>query len=130
MSLSTFQCIIYFECRLTNQNPPSLVFQLVDFARSLTTLLSSHYATTPNASIKTSFPTAAESELSEAEWVRRRREFDEDDMGEYTTDLSTTASDGQTAVESCMSAEEAGEEARRLDAAMLARREAAIKEGM
>ncbi|KAE8538957.1 hypothetical protein D1P53_005326 [Cryptococcus gattii VGV] len=108
----------------------SLVFQLVDFARSLTTLLSSHYATTPNALIKTSFPTAAESELSEAEWARRRREFDEDDMGEYTTDLSTTASNGQTAAESCMSAEEAGEEARRLDAAMLARREAAIKEQM
>lgn len=106
------------------------MFQLVDFARSLTMLLSSHYATTPNALVKTSFPTAAESELSEAEWARRRREFDEDDMGEYTTDLSTTASDGQTAVESCMSAEEAGEEARRLDAAMLARREAAIKQGM
>lgn len=48
----------------------SLVFQLVDFARNLTTLLSSHYATTPDAPIQTSFPTAAESELSEAEWAR------------------------------------------------------------
>ncbi|OXB37584.1 hypothetical protein J007_02636 [Cryptococcus neoformans] len=107
----------------------SLVFQLVDFARNLTTLLSSHYAATPDALIQTSFPTAAESELSEAEWARRRREFDEDEMGGCTTDPSTGASDGETTAEGCMSAEEAGEEARKLDKAMLARR-AAMKEGV
>ncbi|RXK42101.1 hypothetical protein M231_00458 [Tremella mesenterica] len=53
----------------------SLVFQLVEFARNCTQLISSHLSAGLPQPI-TSFPTANEVEMSEAEWARRRREFD------------------------------------------------------
>lgn len=49
-----------------------LVFQLVEFARNLTDLLSAH-----PSSINTSFPRTNAVE-SEDDWARRRREFDEE----------------------------------------------------
>ncbi|ODO03021.1 hypothetical protein I350_05865 [Cryptococcus amylolentus CBS 6273] len=104
----------------------SLVFQLVDFARNLTSLLSLHYSADPAEHIPTSFPTSADAELSEAEWARRRREFDESEHLDHSS--SSVGSEGRrTSDESgsgsdCMSPEEAGDEARRLDDAMVARR--------
>ncbi|WWC67523.1 uncharacterized protein I206_101431 [Kwoniella pini CBS 10737] len=81
----------------------SLVFQLVDFARHLTNLLSLHLSTT-NDKIITSFPTNSDAELSEAEWAKRRKEFEESEEI------------------CCISPEEADEEARRLDEEMLLRK--------
>ncbi|WVQ76681.1 hypothetical protein IAR50_006355 [Cryptococcus sp. DSM 104548] len=105
----------------------SLVFQLVDFARNLTSLLSLHYSTAPAEHIPTSFPTSADAELSEAEWARRRREFDESEHLENRFSSSDGSegrrmSDGSREGSDCMSPEEAGDEARRLDEAMVARR--------
>ncbi|WVQ83922.1 hypothetical protein IAT38_006066 [Cryptococcus sp. DSM 104549] len=100
----------------------SLVFQLVDFARTLTTLLSTYYAAHPTASIPTAFPTSVQSELSEAEWARRRREFEESENGSASASGGSEGSGGRSGSEECMSPEEAGDEARRLDEAMVARR--------
>ena len=90
---------------LTN---PSLVFQLVEFQRSLTALLSAHVAhsSTP---VQTSFPTLAEQTLSEAEWARKRAEFE------------TESEVDSPLIASPLSPEEAGHEARRLDEAMVQR---------
>ncbi|GFZ48999.1 hypothetical protein JCM24511_06748 [Saitozyma sp. JCM 24511] len=91
----------------------SLVFQLVEFARNLTTLITIHLETPGGAELrgKTSFPTAAEAAVSEDEWARKRRAFDElseedegDGQGGLTPEL--------------MSPEEAEGEARALDEAM------------
>jgi hypothetical protein len=57
----------------------SLVFQLVEFARNLTTLLEKHLAANPDASIITSFPKASSTRQSEAEWARQRAAFDDAD---------------------------------------------------
>ncbi|KAL7423284.1 tyrosine/serine/threonine protein phosphatase [Cryptotrichosporon argae] len=74
----------------------SLVFQLVEFARNLTALLPAHAADPRGPS---SWPTLADVE-SEAEWARRRREFD----------VEANSPGG------------AGDEARRLDEEMVERR--------
>ncbi|ODN96522.1 hypothetical protein L198_04237 [Cryptococcus wingfieldii CBS 7118] len=109
----------------------SLVFQLVDFARNLTSLLSLHYSADPAEHIPTSFPTSADAELSEAEWARRRREFDESEHLDHSSSMGSEGrrlSDESGSGSDCMSPEEAGDEARRLDEAMLARR--ALKEAV
>ncbi|OCF42269.1 hypothetical protein I317_03888 [Kwoniella heveanensis CBS 569] len=109
----------------------SLVFQLVDFARNLTSLLSSYLssasATASELGIITSFPTSSDAEMSEAEWARRRREFDEceDDSSETSACGSGSGGSGSgsgSGGSECVSPEEAGNEARRLDEAMLIRR--------
>jgi tyrosine-protein phosphatase len=89
----------------------SLVFQLVEFQRSLTTLLSNYVAKSDCQSIQTSFPTLAEQTLSEAEWARKRAEFEAESDEEDNTGF----------VVSPISPEEAGDEARRLDEAMVQR---------
>ncbi|WVQ97473.1 hypothetical protein IAU59_004587 [Kwoniella sp. CBS 9459] len=100
----------------------SLVFQLVDFARNLTFLLSSYLAsasaTAAELGIITSFPTSSDVEMSEAEWARRRREFEESEDGASEGSACGSGSGGSE----CVSPEEAGDEARRLDEAMLIRR--------
>lgn len=50
---------------------PSLVFQLVEYGRNLTSLLTAY-----SDPVRTSFPRSNAIE-SEAEWAARRREFDE-----------------------------------------------------
>ncbi|WWD08101.1 hypothetical protein V865_006212 [Kwoniella europaea PYCC6329] len=94
----------------------SLVFQLVDFARHLTQLLSAH-----PTQLNTSFPSNHDAELTEAEWARRRREFEESENGSSSPSISTP-SEGEEGGESCVSPEEADEEARRLDEEMLLRK--------
>jgi tyrosine-protein phosphatase len=84
----------------------SLVFQLVEYGRNLTTLLTAHLAQPGVNPPKTLFPTTEDAGLSEAEWARRRREFDEECEG------------GDCG----MSPEEVQGEARRLDEAMVERR--------
>lgn len=54
-----------------------LVFQLVEFSRNLTTLITAHLAAHPDTRLDTSFPTANQVQQSEAEWARQRAEFDE-----------------------------------------------------
>jgi len=56
-----------------SQLTSSLVFQLVEYGRNLTSLLTAH-----PSPIATSFPRTNDVE-SEAEWAARRREFDEQD---------------------------------------------------
>lgn len=58
----------------------SLVFQLVEFARNLTTLLSAHHLTLPPLApqIQTSFPSAEEVAQTESDWARQRAQFDQD----------------------------------------------------
>ncbi|WWD21922.1 hypothetical protein CI109_106410 [Kwoniella shandongensis] len=90
----------------------SLVFQLVDFARNLSTLLQKYHLSPDSKRIQTSFPITLDVELSEAEWARRRREFEESEDG----------STGSGSEVECMSPEEANDEARRLDEAMCIRR--------
>ncbi|KAK4683876.1 tyrosine-protein phosphatase MSG5, partial [Tremellales sp. Uapishka_1] len=54
----------------------SLVYQLLEFQKSLTGLLESY----PEVeAIRTSFPKKADTEQSEAEWARRRKEFEDSD---------------------------------------------------
>lgn len=67
-----------------------LVFQLVEFARNLTTLLSAHHIAHPGSAsqIQTSFPSAEEVSQSESDWARQRAQFDDDN---YST--PTLASD-------------------------------------
>ncbi|WVN88876.1 uncharacterized protein L203_104091 [Cryptococcus depauperatus CBS 7841] len=105
----------------------SLVFQLVDFARNLTLLLSAHYLDSPGCVVDTSFPTVAQVEISDTEWARRRHEFDvETESALLSNALSLSEGEmsegGESGSEGCMSPEEAGIEARRLDEAMFARR--------
>lgn len=122
-----------------------LVFQLVDFARNLTCLLSAYLASPTTQAITTSFPSDTNTELSEAEWARRRKEFEESEDGDgsigsigtpETCDVSSLGGDeldldnmgmgirvGMVGMGG-MSPEEAGDEARRLDEAMLLRKEA------
>ncbi|WVR04350.1 hypothetical protein IAU60_001351 [Kwoniella sp. DSM 27419] len=95
----------------------SLVFQLVDFARSLAALLSAHRAVPDAKPLETNFMSASETELSEAEWARRRKAFDESEDGSEADGQAS----GDAEVE-CVSPEEANDEARRLDQAMLLRR--------
>ncbi|WVF70441.1 hypothetical protein IAT40_005231 [Kwoniella sp. CBS 6097] len=101
----------------------SLVFQLVDFARNLTSLLSSYLssasATAAEMGISTSFPSSSDAEMSEAEWARRRREFEESEDGPSSEVSACGSGSGGS---ECVSPEEAGDEARRLDEAMLIRR--------
>lgn len=52
-----------------------LVFQLVEYGRNLTSLLTAYPGT-----VRTSFPRSNDIE-SEAEWAARRREFDELEIG-------------------------------------------------
>jgi hypothetical protein len=59
---------------------PSLVFQLVEFARNLTSLLTAHLAQPSTKRIQTSFPAASNTDETEDDWARRRREFDEDQV--------------------------------------------------
>jgi len=60
--------LIYFQLTI------SLVFQLVEYGRNLTALLTAH----PKP-VETSFPRTNDIE-TEAEWAARRREFDEQDV--------------------------------------------------
>ncbi|KAK8846615.1 hypothetical protein IAR55_005701 [Kwoniella newhampshirensis] len=96
----------------------SLVFQLVDFARNLTTLLQTYHSSPNSQQIQTSFPISLDAKLSEAEWARRRREFEESEDG--TVSDSADSESGSDA--ECMSPEEADDEARKLDEAMVMRR--------
>ncbi|WRT65175.1 uncharacterized protein IL334_002118 [Kwoniella shivajii] len=96
----------------------SLVFQLVDFARHLTHLLSLHQSSPDAIPIRTSFPKNQDAELSEAEWARRRREFEESENGSITS----SSNNGSGGGEECVSPEEADLEARRLDEEMLLRK--------
>lgn len=83
----------------------SLVFQLVEFARNLSSLLSRHVAQY-GRTWETRWPTLVDIESEDA-WAKRRREFGDEPQEE----------------ESRRKREEREEEARRLDAAMLERRE-------
>lgn len=69
-------------------DPLSLVFQLVEFARNLVTLLSRHLALPNSDPIETSFPTAEQVTQSEAEWARQRAQFDRD-SNEHVTPIET-----------------------------------------
>ena len=89
------------------------MFQLVEYGRNLTSLLTAH-----PTSIKTAFPRSSDVE-SEAEWAARRREFDEAD----------TDSDSGYALSPLLKAPSLGsgslspqEEADRLDEAMKMRK--------
>jgi hypothetical protein len=55
------------------------VFQLVEYARNLSSLLSSH-VTTGNKAIDTQWPTLVDIETEDA-WAQRRREFDDSEEG-------------------------------------------------
>ncbi|ORX36152.1 protein-tyrosine phosphatase-like protein [Kockovaella imperatae] len=109
-----------------------LVFQLVEYGRNLTTLLSAHYAQSDPRPIATSFPTAEDVAMSEAEWARKRREFEDSESEERSvveahSPNAVAMNDARTANWCCvlgspMSSEEAGDEARRWDDAMVQRR--------
>lgn len=64
-----------------------LVFQLVEFARNLTTLLSAHIASNPFSAgaIQTSFPSAEEAAQTEADWARQRAQFDAESAAESSS---------------------------------------------
>lgn len=79
----------------------------------MTVLLSEHVEQPQAAPVKTNFPTLAAQALSEAEWARRRAEFEEEE--------SESESERSGLLLSPVSPEEAGDEARRLDEAMLLR---------
>ena len=63
----------------------SLVFQLVEFARNLTNLLSA-YVAAGNPRPRTAFPSNAVREESEDDWARRRRLFDEQQPDQTVSD--------------------------------------------
>ena len=84
-----------------------LVFQLVEFAQNLTTLLSEYHG-----DVQTSFPRTPDRGLSEAEWAARRAAFANEE-GEIECDED---------VKGLMSPEDVRDEARRWDEAMLERR--------
>ncbi len=86
------------------------MFQLVEFAQNLTTLLSEH-----PGDMNTSFPRHPDNGLSEAEWAERRAAFDDED-GEVVE------VDGKVGMDGLMSPEEVRDEARRWDEAMVERR--------
>ncbi|ORY24859.1 protein-tyrosine phosphatase-like protein [Naematelia encephala] len=100
----------------------SLVFQLVEFARNVTTLLCRY----PSASnIRTAWPKREEHEMSEAEWARRRAAFDDESgigNGNGTEDSDGQGDDDMAMLASPMSIDEAEEEARYLDEAMRKRK--------
>lgn len=60
------------------------MFQLVEFGRNLTSLLTAH-----PAPVQTSFPRSNDIE-SEAEWAARRREFDELEIDPHPHPQATT----------------------------------------
>lgn len=70
-----------------------LVFQLVEFAKNVSSLLSKHLARPENASLrnKTRFPTRSET-LSEDEWARQRRAFDQEQDDDEDEDVARIAS--------------------------------------
>jgi hypothetical protein len=83
------------------------VFQLVEFARNLTSLLLEHAG-----NVDTSFPKTSDQGVSEAEWAARRAAFEDGDM-EYE----------ERGLGSPMSPEEVEDEARRWDEAMIERKQ-------
>jgi hypothetical protein len=91
------------------------VFQLVEYQRALTALLSDYVAVPGRTPPETSFPTLAEQSLSEAEWTKKRAEMDEEGgSGELDQEITR----GLGLLASPLSPEEAGDEARMLDEAM------------
>lgn len=56
----------------------SLVFQLVEFARNLTTLLTRYLKVDASIRSRTGFPTAEEAAVSEDEWAKQRAAFETD----------------------------------------------------
>ena len=114
---------------MTDRN--RLVFQLVEFVRAITPLLAAHIAQGHPKPL-TAFPTMT-AEMSEAEWARRRREFDlahgdGDAEGEDEVMSPTREEGGSFGLYNLSGglspeeAQEAGEEARVWDEAMLARK--------
>lgn len=55
------------------------MFQLVEYARNLSSLLSTHVAT-EGMSVDTQWPTLVDIETEDA-WAKRRREFDDSEEG-------------------------------------------------
>ena len=100
---------------MASAHPRSLVFQLVEYQRNLTSLLSSHYSRPSPRPISTSFPTAEDAAISEAEWAKKRREFEDEEMDEIENKWYGVLG-------SPISPEEADDEARRWDDAMVQRR--------
>ena len=108
----------YYDRCLTCSSSLRLVFQLIEYQRNLTSLISSHLLTT-SIPLQTSFPKLEDDVLSEEEWARKRREFDDsqpDDMREERR--------GHSQLGSPMTPEQAGDEAKLWDAVMLQRRRA------
>ena len=93
------------------------MFQLVEYQRNLTTLLSKHYAQPTPRNIITSFPKSDDATLSEAEWARKRREFEEEDQ-----EMDEMETKWYGVLGSPISSAEAGDEAKRWDEAMVQRR--------
>lgn len=69
---------VTFLPRVAVANAHSLVFQLVEYARNLSSLLSSHVAT--GKDVETQWPTLVDIETEDA-WAQRRREFDDSEEG-------------------------------------------------
>lgn len=96
----------------------SLVFQLVEFARNLTSLLASHNMS--SEPLQTSWPDT-DAVMSDAEWIRRREAFDQEEQAESLESLKSMES--MEVLESLGSPEEAEGEAKTLDDEMRQRRE-------
>jgi predicted NUDIX family NTP pyrophosphohydrolase len=108
---------------LAELTPCSLVFQLVEFARNLTVLLAAHLAA-GGQDIETSFPKSQDAEMTEDEWARRRRAFDEEEEVAVGVDGALVGL-GLDSVELGgvgVSEVAVEEEARRLDREMVERR--------
>lgn len=73
-----------------------LVFQLVEFAKNISSVLSKHLARPENARLRerTRFPTRSET-LSEDEWARQRRAFDQDNESGEDEDEEDAEADAQ-----------------------------------
>lgn len=105
------------------------MFQLVEFGRNLTSLLEKHLGASPDARIKTSFPTASQTQQTEADWARQRAAFDENSDEEVLDDcISENGSKGRTSPTGGLSAVgkmsigDMKREAEELDEAMRQRR--------
>lgn len=116
VALHRSECLVRCLYRLVLGAHVRLVFQLVEYQRALTSLLSAHVAVPGNPAPETSFPTLAEQSLSEAEWTRKRAEMD--DEGGVGSEADEQVTRGLGLLASPLSPEEAGDEARMLDEAM------------
>lgn len=102
------------------------MFQLLEFSRNITTLLSSHLASHPGDKILTSWPSAEQAAQTEADWARQRAQFDQEPGtaadGPPEKDIGGLGGKLGEGIEEMTIDEEAIREAEVLDEAMRVRR--------